>query len=301
MSDATTAHSTMTTGVDLEVGGHSAGVSKGRATRLGAMIALLLALLGLAPGCAGPSVDAPAQPGAQPLVVLSYNIHHGEGVDGVFDLARLAQLIVDSGADLVALQEVDVGTSRASGVDQAAELGRLSGMHVAFGRAIDFAGGQYGDAVLSRWPIEGVQRIALPAAPDHELRVAVAVTVSPPDGGLRLRFVSTHLDHTTDPADRVAQVGELNARLLPAALPTLLVGDLNAQPDSKPMARLLDAGWLAADGDLAPTYPSDMPERKIDWVLLAPGSVGRVGEARVLHEPVASDHCPLLARWWPEG
>src|SRR5258707_15896745 len=92
---------------------------------------------------------------AAPVVVrvLTYNIHHGEGTDGEFDLPRLANVIKSVEPDLVALQEVDEATERASGVDELAELGRLTGMHTAFGKAMDFQGGAYGVGVLSRWSI----------------------------------------------------------------------------------------------------------------------------------------------------
>lgn len=226
--------------------------------------------------------------------VLSYNIHHGEGTDGVFDLERIAEVIRSSGADLVALQEVDVRTGRAGGVDQASVLAELTGMEVRFGEAIPFSGGSYGDAVLSRWPILETVRLQLPARPDHELRVAVAVTVEPMPGQ-PLRLVATHLDHTEDSGDRIAQVQTLLLEMLGNPLPTLLVGDLNAAPGSQPIQLLLDAGWRPADAALQPTFPSDQPQRKIDWILLGPDSGLQPLIVEVLHAPVASDHCPLVA------
>lgn len=255
-----------------------------------------LRLLGLAAALVLASCRAagdPAEP-LPPLTILSYNIHHGEGTDGVFDLERLAAVIRASGADLVALQEVDVGTGRASGVDQAAELGRLTGMKAFFGEAIPFSGGSYGDAVLSRWPLASQEAHLLPAQPDHERRVAVAVTVQPPGWPGPLRFVGTHLDHTRDPADRIAQAEALNALLLPDELPTILAGDLNAEPGSAPMRVLRQAGWLEADAAHLPTFPSAESDRKIDWVLVGPGFPLRGATARVLAEPIASDHAPLL-------
>ena len=86
---------------------------------------------------------------APPIVrALTYNIHHGEGTDGRLDLSRLAAIISSAAPDLVALQEVDLGTARAGGVDQLAELGRLTGMHPVFGKAMDYQGGAYGVGVL---------------------------------------------------------------------------------------------------------------------------------------------------------
>lgn len=89
------------------------------------------------------------EPVSSRLRVLSYNIHHGRGIDDQVDLERLAKVINDCQPDLVALQEVDNGTQRTNGVDQTAELARLTGLHAQFARQIDFEGGQYGQALLS--------------------------------------------------------------------------------------------------------------------------------------------------------
>ena len=110
-------------------------------------------------GCQSGSVK-PQTPGT--LRVLTYNIHHGEAMDKKFDYQRLAKVINDLSPDIVALQEVDVGTERAGGVDQAALLGKLCRMHHAFGPAMPYQGGQYGEAILSRFPIEKVLVHPLP-------------------------------------------------------------------------------------------------------------------------------------------
>lgn len=250
---------------------------------------LLILSLGWSGACAGPApVDE--------LTVLTYNIRHGEGTDGVFDLERQAQVIRDSGADLVALQEVDVRTTRASGVDQAGELARLTGMQVLFGEAIPYAGGSYGDAVLSRLPIEAQMIWKLPAEPNHEERVAVGVLVTLPSGE-RIRFIGTHLDHTRDPSDRVRQAKSILEQAFPPdeqAPPTLLLGDLNAEPGSEPMQVLLERFDSAAPDGLL-SFPSDVPTKAIDWVLYTPTDSWEVVEVHTLHEPVASDHAPVRA------
>ena len=96
---------------------------------------------------------AESSPAVATLRVLTYTLHHGEGVDGKLDLVRLARVITAARADVVALQEVDQKTTRTGGVDQAAELARLTGLHFAYGKAMDYQGGAYGQALLSRWPL----------------------------------------------------------------------------------------------------------------------------------------------------
>src|SRR6187401_2798658 len=93
--------------------------------------------------------------------VITYNIHHGEGMDKKFGLERIAKLLMAEKPDIVALQEVDQGTKRASGVDQPAEFARLMRMWVVFGRNIPYEGGGYGTAVLTRLPIRSHASVKL--------------------------------------------------------------------------------------------------------------------------------------------
>ena len=110
--------------------------------------------------------------GQQPvrLRVLSYNIHHAQGVDGKLDLQRIANVILSVKPDFVALQEVDQNTSRTGGVDQAAELAKLTEMKSVFGANIDLQGGHYGNAVLTRLPIGSHQNVLLPNGKHGEQR-----------------------------------------------------------------------------------------------------------------------------------
>jgi len=111
------------------------------------------------------------------LRLMTYNIHHGEGTDGKFDLERIAELIKAQRPDLVAIQEVDVKTKRSSGIDQAAELGRLTGMHYAFGKFMDYSDGDYGQMVLSKFPIKNARNLALPDGPEPRTALAVEVEI----------------------------------------------------------------------------------------------------------------------------
>lgn len=243
------------------------------------------------------------------LRVLTYNIHHGEGVDGKFDLPRIAAVIKSASPDLVALQEVDQGTARASGVDQPAELARLTGMEVVFGRNIDFQGGGYGTAVLSRLPVKAHSSVKLRSfydgtAEHPEQRGVQIVEIGEP-GDAGLVFLSTHLDYRSDDRERMASaetINELAAKYGERLM--ILAGDLNAEPESRVMREFekrwsivgTDAKQQASEGvNALLTFPSGEPAKWIDYVLVRPAERWGVVELRVIEERIASDHRPLLA------
>ena len=218
--------------------------------------------------------------------VLSYNIHHGEGVDGKINLGRIAAIIRSVKPDVVALQEVDRKTGRSGGVDQAEELARLTGLRMIFGRTIDHDGGLYGNAVLSRLP---AKRSANHPLPGHELRGLIEAGFSD------FTFFGTHLDATRDETKRVEGATEINRRAAESEAPALLAGDLNAVPGSAPMKTLAAAWHIGGEGRELPTIPSRKPTRQLDYVLYRPADRWKVIEVRVLDEPVASDHRPIFA------
>jgi endonuclease/exonuclease/phosphatase family metal-dependent hydrolase len=236
----------------------------------------------------------PALP-QQVVRVLSYNIHHGEGLDAKIDLPRIAGVIKSVDPDLVALQEVDIRTQRSGGVDQLWELARLTGMQPVFGQTISHQGGLYGNAVLARRPLAGFANHALPG---REPRGVIDGLVAPPPGATGLaafHFLATHLDlNETDRLGAAARIEQV-VNSWPEAAPAILAGDMNAVPESKPVAALSRV-WIAAEGK-APllTSPAAAPRRQIDYIFVHPANRWRVVEIRVLDEAVASDHRPLFA------
>ncbi|MCP3978586.1 MAG: hypothetical protein GY716_04520 [bacterium] len=247
---------------------------------------ILLAVLGMlaAPGF-GQATDHPPR-----LRVLSYNIHHGRGTDGVFDYERLARIINDLEPDLVALQEVDRGVRRSGGVDQAPILAELTGMHSAFGNALYHQGGEYGEAILSRFPLHRIRAHHLPFRADLEPRTALAARVDPGPGLPDLVFVGTHLCHQQQDT-RTEQTKRLHALFSSGDTPVIMAGDFNARPGSDPMNVLLEDGWVDAVA----------PRSRIDYVLHRERDPWHVAEVRIVDEPVASDHDPVLVvlEWRP--
>ncbi len=237
---------------------------------------------------------------AKSLRILCYNIHYGQGMDGKYDVARLAAVISNAKPDLVALQEVDVGVKRSGRVHQLQRLGELTGMAVRFGPTQHYEGGLFGNAVMTRLPILDVAIHPLPYTEATERKVtyprgAIAVTVKGPDGK-PLRFISTHFQHNVE-EDRVAEAGAINTLFAgdEDTTPTILAGDMNALPASEPMKVLLKRWTNAIDESAAPTAPSRNPRSRIDYVLYRPASHFQLREAMVIAEEVASDHRPVLA------
>ena len=130
------------------------------------------------------------------LKLMSYNIRNGIGIDNIQDIDRIARVILREAPDLVALQELDSATLRVDGRYIPGELGRMTGMHATFGRAIGFAGGSYGIGLLSRTEPLAVRSIPLPGR--EEARVLLMAEF--PDYTVCI----THLSLT--PEDRLASL-----------------------------------------------------------------------------------------------
>lgn len=251
--------------------------------------------------CLSVAIGAPAQQpdGSIRLRVMTYNIHHGEGTDGVVDLARIAKVIREARPDLVALQEVDQRTRRTGGVDQVAELARLTGMHGLFGPQIPFEGGRYGQAILSRTPASDLTVHWLPGEPERERRIAVSCQIE--SGAQRITFVTTHLHHQ-NASFRERQAEAINKLFGNSLGPVVLAGDLNVLPDSSVM-EILSSQWQNATEGLADrwTFPATKPEAQIDFVLARPAGRWSVVETLVPLEPVVSDHRPLVVEYLLRG
>jgi endonuclease/exonuclease/phosphatase family metal-dependent hydrolase len=227
------------------------------------------------------------------LRVVSYNIKHGRGMDDVVDLERTAAVLRPLRPDLVGLQEVDDRATRSGGVPQAERLGGLLGLRHAFGKFMDFQGGAYGLAILSRHPIVGATPIALPDG--NEPRVALLTEIRLPDGST-MAAINVHFDWVRDDGFRYAQASTLAKRLETIGLPYVLLGDFNDVPESRTLALFHARATEAAKPAGANlTFSSTKPAREIDYVFFAPAGAFRAREVRVIDERVASDHRPVLA------
>lgn len=249
-----------------------------------------------------PVTTLPAQEtaGKISLRILCYNIHYGQGNDGIYDLERLAEVIKAVKPDLVALQEVDVMVRRSGKVHQASKLGELCGLKTFYGPTQHYEGGLYGNAILTNLPVSDVLIHPLPyteATPELTTypRAAIAVTFIAPDGK-PLRFISTHFQHNVE-TDRVNQAHAVNELFAADGdnLRSILAGDMNAIPGSEPV-QVLETKWQnAIDEAAAPTVPSQNPTSRIDYIFYRSKAQFRVEETKVIDEAMASDHRPVFA------
>lgn len=216
--------------------------------------------------------------------IATFNIQHGRGSDGDVDLDRLAAATALLDADILGLQEVDVGVARSHGADLAAIA--AGPMAVVFGPAMALRHGWYGNALAVRGDIGEVDLLPLPSEEGDEPRAAIIARASPADGP-DLTVAVTHLSVRTHVAR--LQLEAVLALLLERRPPLVLLGDLNLTPRLVTPA-VAAAGLTLADA-AAPTFPAAKPRLRIDHVA-ASGEMALANVAAV-RAPV-SDHCALL-------
>ena len=158
---------------------------------------------------------------------VTYNVHFGVGMDGNYDLGRIADAV--RGADLIALQEVSRNNPQNGGADMVAELGDLLpeyfsvygspyqmgfGSHVADGKAVSVYF-EFGNMILSKTPIVSSRNLLLPRSRSYDIlnlqRGALEAMVETPLGAVR--FYSVHLDHVSE-RERLEQIAFLKERVL---------------------------------------------------------------------------------------
>ena len=243
------------------------------------VITLLLSLFASAAGAAPPDT----------IRVLTYNVKHGLGMDGTVDLARSAAVIRRLQPDVVLLQEIDQGTRRTEGVLQAKRLSELTEMpYYAFGKFMDYGGGAYGMALLSKHPLEESHNYRLPAGAEPRSALAGHIRI----GEKEIIVAGVHLYRTLE--QRYAQAQRLVELFEDADVPVILAGDFNSEPRSR-VIDLLRRHWTVPEkGADHLTFPSDDPRVEIDYIMYRPAEAFTVTEHRVVDEPLVSDHRPVL-------
>ena len=255
----------------------------------------LLFLLALA-GLALPSTTSPAPSSTKKtLRVMTYNIHVGVGMDKKLDLQRIADVINRERPDLVGLQEVDRGVKRTEGRDEIAELARLTRMEYAYGHNLDYQGGQYGVAILSRFLIQKVDHQKYQNRVEAERRGMFRVEVE--IEGRPVSFVTTHLDYQTSDG-RLFEAEQLLRMLNGVKDPLIVAGDFNDEPAGntfKLMLKGFEDAWISSRAKGSGlSYPADNPVKRIDYIFYRRNGGVRAKKAWVVNT-LASDHLPVVA------
>ena len=185
---------------------------------------VLLAIILLVLFCSGGFSSA----AKKTLRVMTYNIHVGVGMDKKLDLQRIADVINHEQPDLVGLQEVDRGVKRTEGKDEIAELATMTRMHFAFAPNLDYQGGKYGVAILSRLPLKATVHTMFENKREAERRGMLKVEVDV--DGKPITFVTTHLDYQFEDG-RLFETEQLLRFLEDVKGPLIVVADLNDVPE----------------------------------------------------------------------
>ena len=229
--------------------------------------------------------------------VMAYNIHHANppSKPDFIDIDAIAKAIKDQNPDLVALQEVDVNTIRSGKFNQAEEIAKKVGMSFFFAKAIDHEGGDYGVAILSKYPMSETSIYKLPteASTKGEPRVLATAKIILPNGKA-IRFGSTHLDAQRPAINRELQIKEINRLATMEMLPFIIAGDFNAVPGST-VINLLDQNFTRSCQKCEFTIPVITPVKTIDFIAFKPSTKFSVQSTKVIPERYASDHLPVIS------
>ncbi len=252
-------------------------------------------------GCAKKPIQSAAAGNSKAvqLRVLCYNIHHANppSKSGLIDIDAIARVINAAAPDVVALQELDVFTERSGkNLNQAEAIAAKTGMKAYFAKSIDYAGGEYGIAILSKYPLTGLKKHALPTLEETkgEPRVLATAEIGLPSGK-KIVFASTHLDALRNDANRVLQIQKISEILSKETLPVVLAGDLNAEPGSATINILDQHFTRTCIQNCGFTIPEVNPNKTIDFISFFPSSAFNVQKHVVIDEQYASDHLPVFA------
>jgi endonuclease/exonuclease/phosphatase family metal-dependent hydrolase len=235
------------------------------------------------------------------ITVMTYNMHHGVGIDGVFDLDRIAKLIREYDADLVALQEVDVETQRVNGIHIMKYLSDTLNMTWVFGQNLSFQDGGYGNGILSKYPVVAWKNDHFPPFHDGEQRGLLQTVID--FSGIELSFWNIHLDHRPDDTERRQSVSEILQKAGSSISPIIVAGDFNDIPGSpavRAMTKQFQDVWEHTGKGSGLTYPADSADRRIDYIFYKNDHSKKIHlkpAQTTVPETPASDHLPLVTRF----
>lgn len=221
------------------------------------------------------------------LKLMTYNIKNANGMDDVCNFQRVANVINNASPDVVAIQEVDSMTNRSGQKYVLGEIAERTQMHGYFAPAIDFDGGKYGIGLLTRQVPVRLQTIPLPGR--EEARALILAEFED------YIYCCTHMSLTEE--DRMESLKIVKSFTAPYKKPLFLAGDMNAEPESD-FIKELQKDFQILSNPKQHTYPAPEPKETIDYIATLKSNANGFAliSARVLNEPMASDHRPILVK-----
>ncbi|MBM7614653.1 endonuclease/exonuclease/phosphatase family protein [Alkaliphilus hydrothermalis] len=235
------------------------------------------------------TLDKESSVGEKKLKIMTYNIHHGKSLSRRNTLNKMTEIIKDSGVEIVGLQEVDSGMARSKFINQMKYLGNQLSMNFVFGVNLNIATGKYGNGILSVYPIESSENIALPSGREPRGLLSSVINVD----GKKIHFLVTHLG--LNQQERSKQIDVILKYIQTLPHDVILVGDFNAGSEYREMRELtkkmVDASEEMDMGDI-PTFDLPMLSRRIDFIFVDPNL--KVKSYNVIRSR-ASDHYPIYS------
>lgn len=219
------------------------------------------------------------------LKLMSYNIKNANGMDNVCNFQRIANVINNASPDVVAIQEVDSMTNRSGQKYVLGEIAERTQMHGYFAPVIDYDGGKYGIGLLTKQVPLRLQTLPLPGR--EEARTLILAEF------VDYIYCCTHMSLTEE--DRMKSLELVKAFTSSSTKPLFLAGDMNAEPESG-FIKELQKDFQILSNPKQHTFPAPDPKETIDYIAtLKQNAKGfAVISAKVINEPMASDHRPIL-------
>ena len=226
------------------------------------------------------------------LRVMSMNIKEG-GKPANFKAEAYSNFIRQYNPDVVVFQEMDNFTTRNGKKDLLSEMAVQLGMFPYYGKAFTFATGDFGNAILSKYPFYNARTITSRPAGATEIRACSWIDLMLPNKR-KVRVGVTHLDVSSEEQVRISMLATINSAMLTEnELPTLLIGDFNATPESDTMS-YARFRWQDIGVGTGNTISSTNPTKRIDYVMGYPKSwINK--NYQIVCESGLSDHCFIVA------
>lgn len=235
---------------------------------------------------------------------MTYNIHHGEGIDSVIDISRISRIILDNKIDIVVLQEVDRGVLRTGRIDIPGLLAEQTDMHYSFYKNINYQGGEYGNCILSKFPIIKDTNLHYTMLREGEQRGLLQTLIKFDE--IYFTVMSTHLDYREDDSERISNVRQIfEATEKYSDSPTILAGDFNDVPESRTHLKMKEKFtdvWEYLSDEPGFTYPTENPNKRIDYIFIKKQNeqkeeVRMIPSKIFVLESAASDHLPVIVEF----